>query len=126
MAALSPDKLVVDNDTVMRRVTRSEITRHEDEGTIRPSSNAFLQGGPDGNVSVFLASETTPERITREYPGVYVAMVEVSVIRAQGLEVEREPADGEQGHCNITGRKTPSKRRALARNSRWAQGFGPT
>lgn len=116
---------VRDNDIVMRRVTRTEITWHEDEGTIRPSSNAFLQGGPEGEVSVYLASETTPERITREYPGVYVALVEVSVIRAQGLEVEREPLQ-EPGHCNITGRKTPAKRRALARNARWAEGFGPT
>ena len=126
MAALSQGQPVDDNDTVMRRVTRSEVTRHEDEGTIRPSSNAFLQGGPEGNVSVFLASETTPERITREYLGVYVALVEVSVIRAQGLDVEREPVEGELGHCNITGRKTPAKRRAIARSSRWAEGLAPT
>ena len=117
---------VDDNETAMRRVTRTEITRHEDEGTIRPSSDAFLQGGPEGNVSVYLASETTPERITREYPGTYVALVEVSVIRAQGLEVEREPVEEEPGHCNITGRKTPAKRRAIARSSCWAKGFGPT
>ena len=71
---------VGDSDAVMRRVTRAELTRHEDEGTIRPSSNAFLQDGPDGDVSVFLASETTPERITREYPNTYVAITNVAFI----------------------------------------------
>ena len=126
MATPTQSEPVADNETVMRRVTQREITQHEDQGTIRPSSSAFLQGGPGGNVSVYLASETTPERITREYPGTYVALVEVSVIRAQGLEVEREPIGEDPGHCNITGRKTSAKRRALGRSSRWAQGFGPT
>ena len=126
MAALPRYEPVDDNETVMRRVTQREITLHEDDGTIRPSSNAFLQGGPEGDVSVYLASETTPERITREYPGTYVALVEVSVIRAQGLEIERQPVEEEPGHCNITGRKTAAKRRAIARSSRWAEGFGPS
>lgn len=116
---------VHDNETVMRRVTQTGITRDEDQGTIRPSSDAFLQGGPEGNVSVYLTSETTPEQITREYPGAYVALVEVSVIRAEGLDVERESVGEDPGHCNITGRKTAAKRRAIARNSRWAEGFGP-
>ena len=120
------DAPVDDEETVMRRVTQREITRHEDEGATRPSSNAFLLGRPEGNVSVYLASETTPERITREYPDTYVALVQVSVIRAQGLEVEREPVEEDPGHCNITGRKTAARRRAIARNSRWAEGFRPT
>ena len=116
---------VRDNEAVMRRVTRTELTRNEDEGTIRPSSNAFLQGGPDGDVSVFLTSETTPERIIRDYPNTYVAITGVSFLRSLDLDVVREPIAGEPGHCNITGRKTPAKRRAIARNSYWAEGFGP-
>ena len=125
MATPSRYEPIGDNETVMRRVTRSEIAQHEDEETTRPSSNAFLQGGPDGDVSVYLASETTPGRITQEYPGTYVALVEVGAIRAQGLEVEREPVEGHPGHCNIIGRKTAARRRAIARSSRWAEGFGP-
>lgn len=116
---------VDDSETVMRRVAYTGITRDEDQGIIRPSSDAFLQGGPEGDVSVYLISETTPERITREYPGTYVALVEVSFIRALGLDVERESFEADLGHCNITGRKTAAKRRAIARSSRWAEGFGP-
>ena len=109
----------------MRRVSQTEVTLHEDDGSIRPSSDAFMQGGPEGNVSVYLASETTPERITEDYPGMYVALVDVGVIRALGLEVERERIEGDPSHCNITGRKTRAKARAIARNSRWAERFGP-
>ena len=75
MTTRIPRDTVNDNEIVMRRVTRTGVTRDEDQGTIRPSSDAFLQGGPEGNVSVYLASETTPERITREFPDTYVALV---------------------------------------------------
>lgn len=103
MTAPRQEEPVNDNETVMRRVSRTEITSHEDDGIIRPSSDAFLRGGPEGDVSVFLASETTPERITINYPGMYVALVEVSVIRALGLEVEMDQIGEDSGHCNITG-----------------------
>ena len=116
---------VGDNDRVMRRVTRTELTLHEDDQSTRPSSSAFLQGGQDGDVSVFLASETTPEHITRNYPGAYVAIVRVDFIRSLGLDVVRDPVDSEPGHCNITGHKTAAKRRAMARSSSWAEGFSP-
>ena len=109
MTILSQGNPVYDNETVMGRVAQTGITRDEDQGIIRPSNDAFLQGGPEGNVSVYLTSETTPEQITREYPGTYVALVEVNVIRAEGLDVERELVGGDPGHCNITGRKTAAK-----------------
>ena len=125
MTTPSQGRPVDDSETVMRRVAYTGITRDEDQGIIRPSSDAFLQGGPEVDVSVYLISETTPERITREYPGTYVALVEVSSIRALGLDVERESFEADPGHCNITGRKTAAKRRAIARSSRWAEGFGP-
>ena len=111
--------------TVLRRVRDYEVLVEED-GTRRPSSQAFIQGGPDGDVSVYLASETTPERITQDYPGTYVAEVDISAIRRLGLDVEREPIEGDPGHCNITGRKTKSRTRAMARSSRWATGYRPT
>ena len=55
----------------------------------------------------------------------YAALVEAGVIRALGLEVELDQAEEDPGHCNITGRKTRGKARAIARSSRCAEGFGP-
>ena len=98
---------------VLRRVRDYEVLVDED-GNRRPSSQAFIQGGPDGDVSVYLASETTPERITRDYPDTYVAEVDIKTIRDHGLNVERDPIENDPGHCNITGRKSRSRTRAIA------------
>ncbi len=113
------------SEVVLRRVRDYETITDSNGGIPRPSSNAFIQDGPDGQVSVYLASETTAEHITREYPNTFVAEVEVGAIRTQGLDVERDPIPGGPGHCNITGRKTRGKARAIARSSRWAEGHGP-
>lgn len=113
-----------DGLTLLRRVRDYEVL--VENGNPRPSSQAFIQGGPDGNVSVYLASETTPERITRDYPDTYVAEVEIRTIRELCLEVEREPIEGDPGHRNITGRKTRTRARAIARNSQWTEGFAPS
>ena len=114
-----------DNDSVMRRIPANQTVPDEETHTLRPASNAFLQGGPDGNVSVFLSSETSPRRITAGHPGTYVALIRIRDIRSLGLEVEREPIEEQPGHCNITGRKTRAKARALANSSTWAEGFAP-
>ena len=90
MTTLPPSETVGDHETVMRRVARTGITRDEDNGNKRPSSDAFLQGGPEGNVSGYLTSETTPGRIAEDYPGTCVALIGVAAIRAQGLEVREE------------------------------------
>lgn len=62
-----------DSQIVMRRVRDYEIITNSNDGPPRPAGNAFIQDGPDGDVSVYLESETTPARITQEYPGTYVA-----------------------------------------------------
>ena len=67
---------IEDSQVVMRRVRKSQKTKDTNDGPQRPTSDAFIQNGPDGETSVYLASETTPEHITKEYPDVYVAEVE--------------------------------------------------
>ena len=126
MTSSTQEGRLEDSQIVMRRVRDYEIITDSNDGPPRPSSNAFIQDGPDGDVSVYLESETTPAHITREHPGTYVVEVEISAIRAQGLDVERDPVLGDPGHCNITGRKSRGKARAIARSSRWVEGYGPT
>ena len=116
---------IEDSDLLMRRVRPSETTTDQEGGPQRPSSDAFKQDGAEGETSVYLLSETTPEQITAEYPSVYVAVVEAGVLRQMGLDVERSTDGGEPGHCIITGRKTRSLLRAITRACRWAPGYGP-
>ena len=116
---------IEDSDLLMRRVRPSETTTDHQDGPQRPSSDAFKQDGADGETSVYLLSETTPERITYNYPDVYVALIEAGLLRQLGLDVERSDLEGEPGHCVIVGRKTRSALRTVARSCRWAPGFGP-
>ena len=115
---------LADELVVFRRVVAADITTDPD-GAPRPISSAFRQGGPDGDVSVYLASETTPEFITRYYPGTLVAQLTIAQVRSQGLDVVRDPTPGDPGHCNIVGRKTRAVTRNLAEVSAWTAGFAP-
>ena len=115
---------LADELVVLRRVVAADITTDPD-GAHRPVSSAFRQGGPDGDVSVYLASETTPEFITRHYPGTLVSQLTIAQVRSQGLDVVRDPIPGDPGHCNIVGRKTRAVTRNLAEVSVWTTGFAP-
>ena len=115
---------LADELVVLRRVVASDITK-DPEGAPRPISSAFRQGGPDGDVSVYLANETTPEFITRYYPGTLIAQLTIVQVRSQGLDVVRDPIPGDPGHCNVVGRKTRAVTRNLAEVSVWTAGFAP-
>ena len=114
----------LDDGLIVLRRARKNQTVMEDGG-IRPSSQVFKQGKPDDDVSVYLESETSPERITQNYPDVYVVEVEIGAIRSLDLDVIRDPVEGDPGHCNIVGHKSKGKTRALARMARWTKGHGP-
>ena len=120
-----PSQLPLADDLiVLRRVPVAEITT-DSHGAPRPVSSAFRQGGPDGDVSVYLASETTPEFIARLYPRTLIAQLTVAQVRHQGRGVLRDPIPGDPGHCNIVGRKTRAITRNLAELSVWNDGFAP-
>lgn len=109
---------------ILRRVRPGELS-HDQNAVPQLASTVFRQGGPDGDVSVYLASETTPEFITRNHPGYLVIELTIAQVRSQGLDVQREEIPGDPGHCNITGRKTRGISRTLADICRWSPGFGP-
>ena len=108
----------------MRRVRPADVTQDAD-GNHRPISSVFRQGGPQGDVSVYLTNETTAEVITRNHPGTLLVELTIAEIRAQGLDVQRENIPGDPGHCNIIGRKTRSIAKTFAEICRWPPGFGP-
>ena len=113
-----------DSLRVIRRITHRELLT-EGDGQTRITSQAFIQGTPDGDVSVYLSSETTPEHVTRNRPNTFLAEITIAAIRALGLDVNPEPIDGDPGHCNITGRKTRGKARAMAEQAQWVPGYAP-
>lgn len=125
MSTLANPPPIGDGEIVMRRVQADELTTDTEDGPVRPSSDAFKQDGVDGETSVYLRSETTPELLVDGYRDTYVAQISVAEIRDQGLDVEREEIPGDPGHCNIIGHKTRGRLRAIARASRWMPSHAP-
>ena len=120
------DDSTIDNDSVVvRRVALSEHIFDETIGRRRPSSQAFMQSGRDGLVSVYLLSETTYETVAQAGSQRYLVTVTVGVLRENGLGIIRSSDAGITGHCDITGRKTRSRLNKIARSAEWVPGYAP-
>ena len=119
------DASIGNDETVFRRVPENWAIFDENIQKCRPSTQAFLQDGPDGLVSVYLSSETTPEEVARGGPEKYMASVKVSVLRGQRLGLVRDPSSGGPGHCVITGRKTRGRLNQIVQQAEWVEGYAP-
>lgn len=119
------DPTIGDDETVIRRVAEGQHPFDENLGRVRPSTQAFIQDGPDGLVSVYLLSETTPDAVSQEGNQPYQCIVAVGVLRQNGLGIIRTPDSGGPGHCDITGRKTKSALNPIVRAAQWVPGYAP-
>ena len=125
MALTQDDASISDDETLYRRISELFVQFDENLARPRPSTQAFKQGGPDGLVSVYLCSETTPEAVMSEGPEKWLATIEVGALRSLGLGIVRSPSDGGPGHCDITGRKTRGALRRIAASALWVPGYAP-
>ena len=123
--ALRNDPNIRDDEVVLRRISARTYIFDENLGGFRPSSQAFLQNGPDGLVSVYLESETTHNAVADEGPEPYLTAITVGELREFGLGIVRDPSSGGPGHCEITGRKTRGILNRIARQARWVPGYTP-
>ena len=117
------DASIGGDEIVLRRVANyvwdENVQRH------RPSTQSFKQGGPEGLVSVYLGSETTPATVADGGPEKYLASVKVDVLRGLGLGLVRDPSSGGPGHCVITGRKTKERLNRIVQAARWVEVYSP-
>ena len=77
MTSAHDDTGIEDHEIVLRRVAVEEVVFDENAGRLRPAGYAFLQGGRDGLVSVYLASEASPEAVWAGGPEEYLASISV-------------------------------------------------
>lgn len=119
------DACIGDDETVLRRVSDSFVIYDENTLKFRPSTQAFLQDGPDGLVSVYLRSETTPAAVAAGGPERHLASIRVGLLREVGLGIVRDPTSGGAGHCVITGRKTKGTLNRIVQNAEWVEGHAP-
>ena len=119
------DASISDNEVVLRRISERAYIFDENLGRLRPSSQAFLQNGPEGLVSVYLESETTHSAVAAEGPEAYLAAITAGELRELGLGIVRDPSSGGPGHCEITGRKTRGILNRIARQAQWVPEYVP-
>ena len=95
--ALRDDTRISGSEVVLRRISERSYSFDENLGRFRPSSQAFLQNGPDGLVSVYLKSETTHRAVVNEGPEPYLVAITVGELREFGLGIIRDPSSGGPG-----------------------------
>jgi hypothetical protein len=128
---LSDDANIGNEKVVLRRISDRSHVFDENLRRRRPSSDAFLQDGPDGLVSVYLESETTHEAVASGGPEPFLVSISVGELRKaggelpNGLGIIRDPTSGGPGHCVITGRKTRGRLSQIAKQAQWVPGYAP-
>lgn len=122
---LMDDPTIGDDEKVIRRVFGGPHPFDANSDRIRPSTQAFLQDGKDGLVSVYLLAETTPDAVAQEGEQPYQCVVSAGILRENGLGIIRTPDKGGPGHCDITGRKTKSRLTNIVRAAQWVEGYSP-
>lgn len=111
------DAGIPDDADLWRRIPPEQMTRDDGApGGRRPSSGNF----DDPELSVVIAAECQGgiETLLRGLDCFGVATVTVRDVRRLGLGIIRVHEEGLPGHAVVTGRKTGSKSRALARACR--------
>jgi hypothetical protein len=120
------DASIGNDEILLRRVAENSIHWDKELHRLRPSTSTFKQDGPDGLVSVYLSSETTPASVASGGPEKYLASIEAGFLRAQRLGIIRDPTSWGPGHCVITGRKTRGKLYPIACEAQWVEGYAPS
>jgi hypothetical protein len=101
-----------DDDILYRRLGPDHVNQ---DGTV--NSNAFkLHGRPDPEISVDLASVTTPEESLARAPNdrFRLGVLKAGAVRDLKLVVRHKPVDGNQSHSVIEGAKSKKEGRLLA------------
>jgi hypothetical protein len=97
----------------------------------RPRSDAFCDSSDGSPMSVDRAQVRQqrgegPEHTVADRPGYLVAEVQAGSCRALHLGVVPDPLPDNPAHAGVTGTKTHSVRRQLAKAALWVPGFEPS
>lgn len=111
------DPTIEDEARLWRRILPPWVHR-EPDGRVRPASFAFLDR-LSGELSVHLASLTTPERALQGHPEDSLVEIDAGFIRSLGYTVVRDPTPGDESHALIC--PAPSRRdaRKIAGRATW-------
>lgn len=98
--AQRPDDDSISDDALLWRGILPQWIHQLADGSTQPQSLAFVDGSESGEVSFFLAAETSKERVMAGRPFTHIAVVRATVLRELGYTLARDPggASGDTAH----------------------------
>jgi len=106
------DPTINGSEVLWRAVHPTQLTRDESSGNWRPTSGAFRDS--DSEMSVDLASLTDLNSFRARNPARSVARFRVSVVRAMGKIVVRDPIEGNPAHALVCPKLTAGQARSIS------------
>ena len=115
------DPTIHNDERLWRRVPPGQIIWDSNLSGYRPSSAVFR---PSDEMSVDIASLTTPEAVLFNYAQYSLIEFEAGVARNEGCIIVRDPLPENPSHAlvcgsNAEGRLTKSQAKNISRYSRW-------
>ena len=111
-----------DDEIVFRHIARAFVIHDENLDAMRPSTQAFKQK----ELSVYLASMTTPGSVASEGTEPYMVSLSVATLREESLGIILDESSGGPGHCLVTGRRTKGKLNRIVKKAEWVEYYAPT
>lgn len=120
------DSAIGDQEIIWRRVAAADVIYDDNLQRKRPTSACFLQDGPDGPISVYVASQAvSPETVLAGAKEPFLVAVTARLVRELDLGITFDSSSGGPGHALLNGRKTRSKSGRLAKEAVWVDPYGP-
>lgn len=117
------DPTISNEAELWRRVHPAQVIR-DHEGKWRVSSAAFDDPSNGTGMSVYLAeiiiaTDRTPASLLQNYQQHGLVSITAGTVRDIGLVIRRSPLPDEPAHAEVCGRKTHSRKKAMAINAIW-------
>jgi hypothetical protein len=116
------DPTIKDDEWLWRRIHPTAVTGDQDTGQRVPQSGAFRD--TRGELSVFLASETTLPVVLRGHQNFGVAEFQASAARSADCIIVRDPLPDNPAHALVCGKRASREisireAKMIKKRSRW-------
>ena len=126
MNEFTDDPTITDDSTVWRRIPQSWVVSDDNLKRKRPSTQCFLQDGPTGPLSVYIAAEAqSVQAVMQGAPEPFLVSLNVGFLRRLNLGITRDQSSGGPGHALVIGKKTGSIRNQMAQAAIWVKPYDP-
>lgn len=118
--AYTDDPTIPDDADLWRRIHPTHIIFDDNQGRVRPTSQAFTDSSNGSPMSVVIATECGgPDRVLAGYERYGLASFKARVARESGLGIVRDPLPDQPAHALVFGPKSKKVQSQLAKATEW-------